>query len=539
MNWIKTCLYSFCMVSASALTAQNLITSQYALGCGNSNFPNAPYIDNQGNYYIVSGADLGGGAPNLGNLIAGSKGRAFMLITKYNQTHNLQWQQSYGGDSLEYGTYLALNDGFLFLCSSNSPVSGNKLIPSNGKTHLWLFKTDFDGNITMQKGYFTDNDISAIDLKPLNDGNFLISALAEYGVSGDKTSIGYGDYDGWLIKINSDGDIIWDVAIGTNDLDWGFHIADQFSNEDILIWTASYNNASGAKSENNYGDQNAWFVRISNDGGEIVWEKTIGGGNEGESYGDVKIIDDKISYLTPSYSDVSGNRTLERKGLQDIWFVVLNENCDIEYQHNIGGSAIEARSNILRINGNQIQLSVWSNSGVSIDKTEPSRGLYDIWYLELDMFGGILKQKTLGGFDNDILRHIGVLNNGNYLFVANSRSPISGDKTVPRISFASNDIWILEIDALTLNIVNEHQINKQTALYPNPATNQINIAFSEPTQLNKAVLFDVSGKIVLEQTFENNFESVYAINVSGLASGVYTLRLEGASVVITRQVVVE
>ncbi len=129
--------------------------------------------------------------------------------------------------------------------------------------------------------------------------------------------------------------------------------------------------------------------------------------------------------------------------------------------------------------------------------------------------------------------------NGNFLISARSSSGISGEKTVPRIGPNSIDVWILEIDALTLNIVNEHHINNETTLYPNPTSSQINVLFNEAAQLNKAVLFDVSGKIVLEQTFENNFESVYTVNVSGLASGFYTLRLEGNGFVKTQQVVVE
>jgi hypothetical protein len=123
--------------------------------------------------------------------------------------------------------------------------------------------------------------------------------------------------------------------------------------------------------------------------------------------------------------------------------------------------------------------------------------------------------------------------------VCGSQSDISGEKTVPRIGPNSSDVWILEIDAVTLNIVNEHQIINESVLFPNPATNQINISFTEPTKLNKALLYDLSGKMVLEQDLSASLEANYVLNTHGLASGVYSLSLLGDGFVKTQQVVVQ
>jgi hypothetical protein len=527
------------MVSASALTAQNLIANQISLGCGNLNTAYSPYVDNEGNYYIVSAVELGLGLPNLGNLTAESRGKTYMLITKYDEYHDIQWQLSYGGDSLDFGHYYALDDGFLFACTSNSPISGNKTIPSNGRNHIWLFKTDFDGNIVYQRGFYTNDDSGVNDIYKLNDGNLLISALASYGISGDKTSTGYAGVDGWFIKIDEDGNIIWDSAIGTNDDDNGFKIAGQFSNGDILLWQSTFGLASGAKTQDNFGLQNTWLIRISNITGQIEWEKTIGGIENGESLGDVKIINDKIYLITPSDSGIGGMRTVPKKGTRDIWFVVLNDSGEIIHQTSLGGDGIESLARIIDFNVNTTRLGVRSDSNISIDKNESSRGMADIWYLETDLFGNIQRQKTIGGNHNDWLNYMGILNNSNLLFVASSRSGINGDKTIARIASNSADIWILEIDAVTLDVVNEHQIVNNSVLFPNPTSNHINITFSEPTKLNKLVLYDLNGKIVLEQNFDSSLEANYSLNAQGLSSGIYTLNLVGNGFVKTQQVSIE
>jgi sugar lactone lactonase YvrE len=60
------------------------------------------------------------------------------------------------------------------------------------------------------------------------------------------------------------------------------------------------------------------------------------------------------------------------------------------------------------------------------------------------------------------------------------------------------------------------QMENKISVYPNPATNTINIQFSEV--INKIIIFDFTGKKVIEQTSEQT------IDVSSLAKGIYILQ---------------
>lgn len=225
--------------------------------------------------------------------------------------------------------------------------------------------------------------------------------------------------------------------------------------------------------------------------------------------------------------------------MRDNWVLRFDENGNILNQFSIGGSLDELNGRFLSIQENELFIALTSTSSISIDKTENSRGGLDIWLVRTDFSGNILHQKTIGGDGGDGAHQIVTLTNGNYLIVAGSNSGISGEKTIPRIGPLSTDVWVLEIDAVTLDIVNQHQVINESTLYPIPATNQINIAFNEATQLIKAVLYDVSGKVVREQNYTHSFEQSFVFSTAGLASGVYTLRLEGNTFVKTQQVVVE
>lgn len=71
-----------------------------------------------------------------------------------------------------------------------------------------------------------------------------------------------------------------------------------------------------------------------------------------------------------------------------------------------------------------------------------------------------------------------------------------------------------------------------TSVYPNPATDKINIQLNNLTNV-KAELIDITGKVVLTTVLNNNSE----INVGEISRGIYTLRLIHEDNVQTVQVV--
>jgi len=539
MNLKLKIIFLFCVVTASAVTAQNVIANQYSQGTTGNNGAWNIIFDENGNYYQLTSVTFNSSSQTMGSFSVQQRGSSFSILSKFSSSHNLIWSKSYGGDSTDILTsFVKSQDGFLLCGSSNSSVSGTKTVPSNGHYHIWLQKIGYDGEVIWQKGYFTNNDVTFSEIGAIGNDEFLISSYTNSGISGDKTTNGYGGLDGWLLKIDGEGNKIWDVSIGTEYNDFGFSFGGYFDNGDALIFTNSMQGASGSKSENNYGDFNFWLVRLDSSTGELVWDKTIGSGGVGESLGNIKIINNEIFMFVSSGSGISGLRTVEKKGLEDIWFVHLNENAEILSQKSFGGDLYESGCTFTDKNNN-ILLAIGSNSNTSIDKTEDSRGGRDIWFLKLDLDGNILSQKTVGGNGTDLPTNIVVQPNGNYLVSSLSESGVSGEKNTPRISTAYSDVWIVELDAITLNVENLNEQNNNFLIYPNPSFNECNIAFDEPVDLRNAILYDNSGRIVLQKEFQSGKKSNYLLNVSSLAKGNYTLVLEGSDFNKTHQLVVE
>jgi len=67
-------------------------------------------------------------------------------------------------------------------------------------------------------------------------------------------------------------------------------------------------------------------------------------------------------------------------------------------------------------------------------------------------------------------------------------------------------------------------ISSKFNVYPNPATNVVNITNSENVLVNQITIYDVTGKQLSTQNYNN--ETQLQLNVENLASGIYMLHLE-------------
>lgn len=92
-----------------------------------------------------------------------------------------------------------------------------------------------------------------------------------------------------------------------------------------------------------------------------------------------------------------------------------------------------------------------------------------------------------------------------------------------------DNIKLTAINAVPPEIVtlsNNEQLATKFNMYPNPATNVVNITNSENMLVQQVVIYDVTGKQLSSQTFSN--ETQIQLNVENLASGTYMLHLQTA-----------
>ena len=222
-----------------------------------------------------------------------------------------------------------------------------------------------------------------------------------------------------------------------------------------ILGGSSGSNISGDKEENCIGDMDYWVVKLDSIG-NIVWQNTIGGDSEDILIAIQQTCDTGYILAGWSLSGISGDKTENNIGSYDFWMVKLDSLGAIEWQNTIGGSGSDKPQSIEIISTNEYLIAGWSDSEISGDKTEGSRGSYDYWILKLDSLGNIIWQKTIGGSDVDAAYCIKHTIDGSIIIGGHSKSPASGDKTESCIykpsSLPSQDYWAVKLDS-TGNII--------------------------------------------------------------------------------------
>ena len=83
--------------------------------------------------------------------------------------------------------------------------------------------------------------------------------------------------------------------------------------------------------------------------------------------------------------------------------------------------------------------------------------------------------------------------------------------------------------------VNENSNGPEFSLYPNPVSDLLNITFGKPTSKSvKLKIFNTTGQQVYGKTVSGNTSQV-GINVSGLPSGVYFVKIDTGNKTVVKK----
>jgi len=508
---------------------------------------------------------------------------AFMLIFSLRiqaQEFEIQFQKCYGGSNWEGASTILPKESELIVfggtTSNNGDISFN-----HGKSDYWLFETDSNGNIVWERTYGGSDEDYPANMLPTPDGGYVMFGDT-YSNDGDVGCNHSSNGDWWLVKTDSLGNILWTRCYG------GTHkeIASQliFDHQGGYIMTGLTGSVDGDISHNN-GQYDVWVVKVDWEG-EIVWERTYGG-SRSENGNGISLADDG-GYIVAATATSTNGDVQCREGLPGeygtAWVLKLDSEGQLEWQKCYGGTHAESAGDIMQTtDGGYIFLGGTSSGNGDIDcfhGTPGDSNTQDMWVVKLDEIGEIEWHRCLGGSNFDVPRFIRPMDDGGYLIGGNTTSrdgdvncnqSLPGTHTVILYKLTTQgeiewtkclgsqvdnslfsihiysdyhfllgattrtngidvdcdlkgetDIWIVEIQDTTVGVQENDQA--KLMLFPNPATTEawLQLPAHIPLTDVQIELYNPKGSLLYKAQPESNF---HKIETALLPVGLYVVRL--------------
>lgn len=208
-----------------------------------------------------------------------------------------------------------------YIIAGVTATNGRHVTGNHGSSDYWIVKLDSHGKMLWQKALGGSEDEDANSLAVTPDGGYIVAGFAS-SQDGDVQGVRIGAFnykDIWVVKLDQVGQIEWQKALGGWEIDEASSISVVPDGGYILTGTTSSN--SGDVS-GNHGYSDYWVVKLNGEG-EIVWQKTLGGQNDDEASSIAVSPDGDYIVAGSSWSndgDVSGNR-----GFSDAFIVKINK----------------------------------------------------------------------------------------------------------------------------------------------------------------------------------------------------------------------
>lgn len=362
-----------------------------------------------------------------------------------------------------YSVAQTTDGGYILGGASPSENLGpvEKTAPKIGQYDYWLVKLDANGISQWQQTYGGVEDDFLMEVQQTPDGGYILTGYTEYLSTG-----GFGSRDGLVIKVDQNGAVQWQKILGSSGADILID-ALQTADGGYLFAGASNGggNPAGGKTDPSFGSFDMWLVK-TDAGGNIQWNKTIGGASEDLASDILQTPDGGFAVAGLSQSSPgTGNKTAPNYGGSDYWLVKLDAAQQIQWDQSYGGIYHDAGDNDQLIvqkfvkmvrtpDGNYFlggssMADGLAGASISPTKSAVGYGNVDFWTVYTDPQGNYLWDKAWGGTMVDNFNAIIQTNEGGYAIAGHSNSHPTDTKSQYPFGYELHDYWVIRISDTT------------------------------------------------------------------------------------------
>lgn len=184
-------------------------------------------------------------------------------------------------------------------------------------------------------------------------------------------------------------------------------------------------------------------------GPTLAWDKAFGGTGSDRLISTILTSDGGFLLGGFTNSGISGDKTQASKGNDDFWIVKTDANGNKQWDKTYGGQAEDHLTGMIQTTDGGYLLGGFTSSGISGDVSRGNYGDSNYWILKIDANGTKLWDKTFIGNSSDILYALKSTSDGGFILGGTSSSPAGADKSEPNKGlYYTTDFWIIKLDNL-------------------------------------------------------------------------------------------
>jgi len=336
-----------------------------------------------------------GGFLAVGGTRYGDTIGADMWVMKIDGSGNPLWQNAWVGDITDfvYAVTPAAHGGIIVAGETYDSDAGNG-------QEMWLLKLNAGGSFEWQKsiGFLHDDSASAVE--PTVDGGFIVAGRVDY-IENNAAKVG-------ILKLGAGGDLEWHKVFGLTDHDCIVHSIRQLPGGGYV--------AAGSIRPGSTMDWDGWVMAMDSTGNN-QWQTRIGGPEDDSLH--------SIAILPGGGTVAVGGTESCGAGGVDMLAVSLDESGALAWMKTYGGPEDEIA---LRVGPSEAGGLL--AAGRTLSFATGCDDCDDIWVVEIDGEGGVVREKTYGGEADEGVVSMDVVSGGGIVLLGVTDSFGTGKRAI-------------------------------------------------------------------------------------------------------------
>lgn len=279
------------------------------------------------------------------------------LVVKFKDNGERIWQKCFGGSGNDiFWSICNTSDGNVVVAGYSASTNG-QIDSYFGQHDGWIVKLkSSDGSIMWQYNSGGSNIDYFESIRETSD-----NCLIAVGTTNSNHLDGRTDHDVWIVKLESSGDLEWEKTIGSTGTDYALSVVESSEGNFVIVGDTTSNSGNFA---DNHGSTDAFALKL-NSNGNLIWQKCFGGSYV-DSFTSIDMTNDG-NYIVSGHVRSEDGDFPEYYGDYDACLVKLDDAGKLIWHKIFGGSTYDSFQEVFNTQSGRYLLSGYSYFGSTSD----------------------------------------------------------------------------------------------------------------------------------------------------------------------------